>query len=349
MKNYLYIVTGANDPIDGDSLEFLNKQDAYDYSKGQAGSEIHLVGMENGQKVFDEVIFSSDAEPIKSDAEHNSCYDKDCPLGSEMHPYDIEEYLDDEDDVEQPQPENVGDLYQSDEDKDKNLLGESMKESGGFRVGDLIHITRMEGEPHYTGKEGTVESIDDIGQLHGTWGSLALIPGTDIFDKVEPSQQSTSDESVESTEESYVDRHNQEESSTENAEVYTEPSKEIPVEQCTKVNSITHTEDELQALEDQEEILKDLAPEEKYDIAEDLNEDVESDIQEFSDKVDSFFSKLDLTEESLDESADVEEVEDEDDYVFDEEFDEFDEDDIDNAEFVEELFSELAKRRDESK
>lgn len=27
--------------------------------------------------------------------------------------------------------------------------------------------------------EGIVERVDDMGQLHGTWGSLAAIPGID--------------------------------------------------------------------------------------------------------------------------------------------------------------------------
>lgn len=32
----------------------------------------------------------------------------------------------------------------------------------------------MEGEPNYTGRIGTVRNIDSIGQIHGTWGGLAL-------------------------------------------------------------------------------------------------------------------------------------------------------------------------------
>ena len=40
------------------------------------------------------------------------------------------------------------------------------------------------GEPinsPYHGKEGIIKHIDDIGQLHGTWGGLSIIPGTDNF------------------------------------------------------------------------------------------------------------------------------------------------------------------------
>ena len=33
----------------------------------------------------------------------------------------------------------------------------------------------------YAGRTGTVEFIDSIGQLHGTWGGLAIIPEVDEF------------------------------------------------------------------------------------------------------------------------------------------------------------------------
>lgn len=49
------------------------------------------------------------------------------------------------------------------------------------KVGDKIRIISMEGEPNYTGKEGVIENIDSIGQLHGTWGGLAVIPEEDDF------------------------------------------------------------------------------------------------------------------------------------------------------------------------
>lgn len=51
-----------------------------------------------------------------------------------------------------------------------------------INVGDTIRIIYMEGEPQYTGREGVVRSIDDIGQLHGSWGGLAIIPGKDLFE-----------------------------------------------------------------------------------------------------------------------------------------------------------------------
>ena len=53
------------------------------------------------------------------------------------------------------------------------------------KVGDKIHITLMVGEPQYTDKEGIVTKVDDIGQIHGTWGGCALIPNEDEFEIIE--------------------------------------------------------------------------------------------------------------------------------------------------------------------
>lgn len=41
-------------------------------------------------------------------------------------------------------------------------------------IGETIRIIDMAGEPEYTNKIGKVKYIDDIGQLHGTWGGLAI-------------------------------------------------------------------------------------------------------------------------------------------------------------------------------
>lgn len=46
-------------------------------------------------------------------------------------------------------------------------------------VGDVIHIYHMFGESEYNDTEGVVTRIDDMGQIHGTWGGLALVPGDD--------------------------------------------------------------------------------------------------------------------------------------------------------------------------
>lgn len=49
------------------------------------------------------------------------------------------------------------------------------------KIGDEIKIISMQGEPDYTGRTGIVMRIDSIGQLHGTWGGLAVIPEEDTF------------------------------------------------------------------------------------------------------------------------------------------------------------------------
>ena len=50
------------------------------------------------------------------------------------------------------------------------------------KVGDKIRIIQIDDEPLYSGKVGIVEHIDDIGQIHGSWGGCALIPGVDQFE-----------------------------------------------------------------------------------------------------------------------------------------------------------------------
>ena len=53
------------------------------------------------------------------------------------------------------------------------------------KIGDKIRIISMADEPRYSGREGIVQRIDDMGQLHGTWGGLAVIPGEDSFEIIE--------------------------------------------------------------------------------------------------------------------------------------------------------------------
>lgn len=54
-----------------------------------------------------------------------------------------------------------------------------------IKAGDRIRIIHLKGEYcRYDGREGIVESIDSIGQLHGTWGGLAVIPEEDEFKKI---------------------------------------------------------------------------------------------------------------------------------------------------------------------
>lgn len=55
-----------------------------------------------------------------------------------------------------------------------------MKESRRWpKVGDMIHIYHMFGESEYAGREGIVRYIDDMDQIHGTWGGCALVSGDD--------------------------------------------------------------------------------------------------------------------------------------------------------------------------
>lgn len=50
------------------------------------------------------------------------------------------------------------------------------------QVGDKIKIIKMDGEPTYAGREGVIESIDSMDQLHGTWGGCAIIPDVDEYE-----------------------------------------------------------------------------------------------------------------------------------------------------------------------
>lgn len=52
-------------------------------------------------------------------------------------------------------------------------------------IGKKIEIIRMDGEPHYNGRQGIVTRIDDMGQIHGTWGRCALIEDCDKFKIIE--------------------------------------------------------------------------------------------------------------------------------------------------------------------
>lgn len=53
------------------------------------------------------------------------------------------------------------------------------------KIKDKIKIISMKDKPNYIGRIGIVEDIDAIGQLHGTWGSLAIIPEVDKFEIIE--------------------------------------------------------------------------------------------------------------------------------------------------------------------
>ena len=53
-----------------------------------------------------------------------------------------------------------------------------------IKVGDKIKIIFMDGETSYSEKIGIAEHIDNIGQIHGSWGGCAPIPGVDQFEVV---------------------------------------------------------------------------------------------------------------------------------------------------------------------
>lgn len=51
-------------------------------------------------------------------------------------------------------------------------------------VGKTIRIESMPNEPRerdYIGRDGKVLFVDDMGDLHGTWGGLSLIPNVDSW------------------------------------------------------------------------------------------------------------------------------------------------------------------------
>lgn len=54
-----------------------------------------------------------------------------------------------------------------------------------YKVGQKIKIRKMLDEPSYTGRTGVITYIDDAGQLHGTWGGLAVIPALDKIEVIE--------------------------------------------------------------------------------------------------------------------------------------------------------------------
>lgn len=63
-----------------------------------------------------------------------------------------------------------------------------------YPEGTRIRLESMEDPlaPVPSGMEGTVNFVDDIGQIHMKWDngrSLALIPGVDVFSKMETEEQ----------------------------------------------------------------------------------------------------------------------------------------------------------------
>lgn len=65
-------------------------------------------------------------------------------------------------------------------------IEERNKAAARFKVGDEIKIVRMVDEPQYDGKGGRITKIDSWGQLHGTWGGLAVQPFRDNVEILKP-------------------------------------------------------------------------------------------------------------------------------------------------------------------
>ena len=51
-------------------------------------------------------------------------------------------------------------------------------------IGQTLRILKMQGEPSYTGRTGKFFFVDGSGQLHGSWGHLAIMPEVDKFEIV---------------------------------------------------------------------------------------------------------------------------------------------------------------------
>lgn len=47
---------------------------------------------------------------------------------------------------------------------------------------DIIKIISIFGDSRYDNRVGVVKWIDDMGQLHGTWGVCPIIPEVDMFE-----------------------------------------------------------------------------------------------------------------------------------------------------------------------
>lgn len=48
-------------------------------------------------------------------------------------------------------------------------------------IGDTIQIINMLGEPQMSGRSGTIDHIDSMGQIHCKEFGLAIIPEEDVF------------------------------------------------------------------------------------------------------------------------------------------------------------------------
>lgn len=64
-------------------------------------------------------------------------------------------------------------------------LSRDHSEDYAHLIGKRIRIVCMQGEVGYDGREGVVNYCDSMGQLHGSWGGLAVQPENDEFEVLE--------------------------------------------------------------------------------------------------------------------------------------------------------------------
>ena len=57
------------------------------------------------------------------------------------------------------------------------------------KEGDIIKIVRLDDQYDHTypGRIGEVKFVDSMGQLHGTWGGLAVVPEVDEYEIIKKS------------------------------------------------------------------------------------------------------------------------------------------------------------------
>jgi rubrerythrin len=92
-----------------------------------------------------------------------------------------------------------------DEQKDRERQAANKARNPEVKPGDKIRVIDMAGEPHYAGRTGEVEYIDDMGQIHGTWGGCALIPEEDTYELIVDEALNETFEAVKAKEDIVID------------------------------------------------------------------------------------------------------------------------------------------------
>lgn len=214
---------------------------------------LKFVRTENGLKVID-----MKAESLKESAEWDDDKFEDAlkevRAYLETHPYDDVDW--DIEDVKDEVALNVFDKEYNDPSLENELsyavhtavedYFDDLKPSRFMRpeVGQKIKIINMVGEPDYEGREGEITSIDGLGQLHGTWGGLAVIPEEDHFEILEEDYTGTPEERTDHLE--YVDDN----PTDDKFKLPKNISKKSVVDDCPKYDLVAHTPDEKEVLDE---------------------------------------------------------------------------------------------------